>query len=102
MPSYWTTELRNCGDDSLVASILYNRSDVVGVNMEPKPRKFWMVLGAGAPVYRHQTLASAKAEAERLARLNRNFEFTVLEAVSRCRASDVSWDELVDHKEVPF
>ncbi len=45
--------------------------------------KFWMVWSPQGrePTYRHLTLAAAKTEAARLARLNPNSQFCVLECV---------------------
>lgn len=44
--------------------------------------KFWMVWNpvGHAPVYRHESRASAEREAERLAKLNPTNEFYILEA----------------------
>jgi hypothetical protein len=58
--------------------------------------KFWMVLGRDVPKYRHATLAAAKTEAERLAKINPGCEFTVLEAVATCSVHSVNWDRLQD------
>lgn len=58
--------------------------------MQPR---FWMVLGTGAPTYRHSTKSEACKEAERLAKMNPNYHFTVLEAVATCVKADVQWQE---------
>lgn len=58
--------------------------------------KFWMVLGRDVPKYRHATIAAAKNEAERLAKINPGNEFTVLEAVATCSVHSVNWDHLHD------
>jgi hypothetical protein len=61
-------------------------------------KKFWMVLGAGTPVYRHPTEKSARTEAERLAGIHPGATFTVLEAISSVQVGGVVWkdhDELV-------
>lgn len=65
-------------------------------------KKFWMVLGNGVPVYRHETPEEANCEAERLARLNRGQEFVVLEAVAKVCVSDVVWCDAVEECEMPF
>lgn len=63
--------------------------------------KFWMVLGDGVPAFRHVTLESAKAEAERLARLKDGHVFVVLEAIEAVRKSDIQWTELWTDQ-IPF
>lgn len=57
--------------------------------------KFWMVLGSGVPTFRHPTKGKAIAEAERLAKLYPNCEFTLLESVASCKKSDVTWQEMI-------
>lgn len=49
--------------------------------------KFWMVWNpvGRAPVYRHESRASAEREAERLAKLNPTNEFYILEALGFLR-----------------
>lgn len=65
--------------------------------------RFWMVVGNGPPVHRHDTFESAKAEAERLARLNPGQEFAVMASIAVCKKTDVTWEEMWDHtNEVPF
>lgn len=70
--------------------------------------RFWMVVGSGlTPVYRHQTLASAKTEAIRLAQQHRGSEFTVLEAVMSVFAGTVvvksfNPDGTVTESDIPF
>lgn len=63
-------------------------------NMEKKMKreKFWMVLGVGAPVFRHSTKQSAKTEAERLAKLNPGQEFVVLESLAFVKTPSVIWE----------
>ena len=65
--------------------------------------KFWMVVGRGTPTHRHPTLQSAKAEAERLARIDPTQEFVVLESVSACKKNDVTWTDAAEayHGESP-
>lgn len=53
--------------------------------------KFWMVLGGGMPVYRHQEKESARKEAERLAMENPGHEFTVLEALATVKSERITW-----------
>jgi hypothetical protein len=65
-------------------------------------RKFWMVVGAGVPNYRHYHIDAAREEAERLARQQPNQEFVVLEAVAAVKKTDVAWEELSDDDEPPF
>ncbi len=64
---------------------------------------FWMVLGSGVPVFRHNSLQAARKEAERLAKQHVGQSFTVLESVATVRAEGVSWEDLrVDvPKELP-
>lgn len=65
--------------------------------------KFWMVWKAegAAPAYKHHSEASARAEAERLAR-TLGGTFYVLEAIARCDAVDVVWSESEDLDDIPF
>ena len=56
--------------------------------------QYWMVLGNGAPRYRHQTLGSARTEAERLAKANPGTRFTILLAVASCEVQSVTWQDL--------
>jgi hypothetical protein len=53
--------------------------------------KFWMVLGRGTPIVRHHTAELAKAEAERLARLNPGEAFSVLESLATVVLTDIMW-----------
>lgn len=53
--------------------------------------KFWMVLGSGTPTYRHSSAMVAKAEAERLARINPGQSFTVLESLATVCKTDITW-----------
>lgn len=62
--------------------------------------QFWMVLGTGAPTYRHDSIASATTEAERLARANPGVTFFVLAAVASVCKSDVVWTR-IDQAETP-
>lgn len=64
---------------------------------------FWMVWNeqGHAPTYKHITLPAAKAEAERLARMNPGQRFHVLAAMGSCEYNPVSWTE-VNHDEIPF
>jgi hypothetical protein len=52
--------------------------------MSARPEQFWMVYGLGqhAPTREHPSKESAEAEAKRLARLNPDIWFVVLEAIS--------------------
>lgn len=74
--------------------------------MNTKAQGFWMVVGSGQPVYRHQNLITATAECERLARLHQGQEFTVVKSVlsmkidSLCRTIYV--DVQADGNEIPF
>lgn len=63
--------------------------------------KFWMVLGAGSPTFRHTTPQSAKTEAERLARLHPNQEFVVLEAIGSVIKTDITWSSYAPG-DIPF
>lgn len=55
---------------------------------------FWMVIGSGVPNFRHDSLESAKKEAERLAKQQPGQGFTVLESVATVKTVGVSWEEL--------
>ena len=57
--------------------------------MNLEQQMFWMVLGAGVPVYKHATFDTAQAEAARLARLNPAEPFYVLQSVAVVYKSDV-------------
>lgn len=66
---------------------------------------FWMVLGSGTPTYRHNTLMSARQEAERLATMNPGSTFYILECKAACVKSQVQWAEAVWDEtgdEIPF
>lgn len=62
----------------------------------------WSPTGPTPPKHRHSTRETAKAEAERLARLNRGAEFFVLVATDRLVVDDVKHDELVDSIVIPM
>lgn len=53
----------------------------------------------GLPRYQHGTLAQAKAEAERLARLNPGSEFIVMQSLGSARVNDIAWTQ---HDDIPF
>lgn len=65
-------------------------------------RVFWMVLGDSTPNYRHMSEASAKTEAERLARAHPGKEFYVLCAIGKCVKSDIAWSDPTDDDAIPF
>lgn len=65
-------------------------------------KKFWMVLGLGTPVYRHDSEDSARAEAERLAENCPGSEFVVLESIASVRKSSVQWEDHIDCSSIPF
>ena len=56
--------------------------------------QFWMVLGNGTPTFRHETILSAKNEAERLARINPGQTFFVLAAVAAVCKTDLTWSKI--------
>lgn len=61
--------------------------------------KFWMIWNEGnnAPVVKHETLAKAKKEAERLATNNRGKKFVVLESLEFCEIKNpVIWQTTDD------
>ncbi len=65
--------------------------------------EFWMVYNpqGGAPTYQHSSFQQAKAEAERLARMNPGQSFYVLQACGMARKVDVEWVNInIDN--VPF
>lgn len=65
---------------------------------------FWLIWNerGSTPTVRHETKASARAEAERLARMNPGQSFHVLELVGTCKRVDVEWTNEVDPLEPPF
>ncbi len=68
-------------------------------------KKFWMVLGehSSSCSYRHPSEESAKAEAERLARVNKGEAFIVLAATDAVRVTDTRWVKLgAADEELPF
>lgn len=68
-------------------------------------KKFWMVMGerSSSCSFRHPTEQAAKAEAERLARLNKGEAFIVLEATDAVCITDTRWVKLgVADEEIPF
>lgn len=70
-------------------------------------RKFWMVRGNGMPMVEHANEETAIREAERLARLNHDQHFYVLEAVRCVVKSDVRHIDLTEWhagqtQEIPF
>lgn len=68
--------------------------------------EFWMVWheGGSPPSFKHETLASAKLEAERLARQCPGKSFCVLQCVGTCIKSDIQWLDArpLDLCEIPF
>ena len=67
-------------------------------------REFWMVWrnNGASPTYQHGSKVSAIKEAERLAREFPNDTFVVLQAISRCKHNDVTWDHVNSDDEIPF
>lgn len=63
---------------------------------------FWMVLGSGSPTRRHTSLAEARSEAERLARLNPRCEFVILQSLATCKVSDIDWQKHEGTDDIPF
>jgi hypothetical protein len=59
--------------------------------MSQYEKRFWMVLGAETPTFRHVEIDTAIKEAERLANANPGKEFIVLESVAACRRQTVAW-----------
>ncbi len=59
-------------------------------------QKFWMVLGEGTPVVRHDTYDKAKTEAGRLARAYPGKEFTVMESSVTAVSTLVTFEEHLD------
>lgn len=62
-----------------------------------RPAPFFMVygMGQGAPTRRHDSIADATREAERLARSNPGVDFYVLATVRRSRRVDVETETLL-------
>jgi hypothetical protein len=71
-------------------------------DFEPN-QPFWLVWNerGGVPTYKHLTPESARAEAERLARLNPGGKFHVLAALGHCAFNAVNWTE-VQKDFIPF
>lgn len=63
---------------------------------------FWMVVGSGTPNHRHTSPASARQEAERLARLNPGAEFVVLQAVAQVVKTELAWTKYEIDNDIPF
>jgi hypothetical protein len=72
------------------------------MDFEPN-QPFWMVWNdmGGAPTHKHVTPESARAEAERLARLHPGRRFHVLAALGHCSFNAVNWTE-VEKDFIPF
>lgn len=73
---------------------------------EPTPAEgdsFWMIWNpyGHAPTHKHITVESARAEAERLARLNPGVTFYVLQAVATCAFNQCQWKAL-ETDPIPF
>lgn len=69
---------------------------------EPQ-QPFWLVWNekANAPTFKHATFESARAEAERLARVYQNCRFHVLQAMGHASVNTVNWTVVQDDF-VPF
>ena len=68
-------------------------------------QNFYLVWNPGnlqAPKVRHQSEQEARAEAERLARLNPGQKFYVLQTVAFCAKVDVRWSDENSGDEIPF
>ena len=67
---------------------------------------FWLVWNEtnGAPVHKHKSFLSAKAEAERLASRIGGQKFHVLQLVGSCVKQDVAWIgvEPLKDTDIPF
>ena len=65
---------------------------------------FWLIWNekGRVPTYKHATMASARAEAERLSRLQPGDTFHVLQCMASCRKIDVEWTDHVCVGEIPF
>ena len=72
--------------------------------------KIWLVFNpeGWSPTYIHQSLESARQEAKRLARLNPDQNFYVMESVGKARKTDVSYyvytrdGQVFNDDEIPF
>ncbi|WP_342361349.1 hypothetical protein [Terrarubrum flagellatum] len=63
----------------------------------------WSPDGKSPPSHRHNSEASARAEAGRLARANPGKSFFVLEAIAEAQVNEpVRWTELVRTDDIPF
>jgi len=68
--------------------------------------KFWLVWNGNKeridfPIHPHFSLSEAREEAERLARLYRGQEFSVMELIGKVRIADTLW-EYPEKDEIPF
>ncbi len=65
---------------------------------------FWLIWNerGGPPTVKHATKSEARAEAERLARMNPGQTFHLLQLVGTCRRVDVEWSNESDPFEPPF
>lgn len=65
---------------------------------------FWLVWNPsnGVPTFKHPTLESAKAEAERLAAMYPNQSFFVLGTCGVARKVETLWTDLAALSDLPF
>ena len=57
-------------------------------------KKFWLVwcLDGGSPTYKHDSPITARDEAQRLALLNKEQTFVVLESICDVKTTNVIWN----------
>lgn len=65
---------------------------------------FWLVWNpqGGSPTFKHPTFDSAKAEAERLAKLHPNQSFYVLGTCGLARKVESLWTDIAAFSDLPF
>ncbi len=63
---------------------------------------FWVIWNPEGrnPAFKHTSPVEARAEAQRLARLNPGQEFYILRAESKCKLAEFQWEEAGEY--IPF
>lgn len=94
LDQYLLGALRDVGIDTNHVTIETSSIEWDSESMTMTNTKFWMVLGANRPTYRHETREAADKEAERLAKSFPGQEFIVLESLAVCKVGDAIWHEM--------